>query len=363
MKKRIGYFDIAKCVAILFIVIGHTGLIYGPGIPGGMPSKIVHFAFTFHLPVFFVASGYFFKTEQMLDGRFFSKSWRAILLPYVVTCLLIVAGCVVMAFFQEGSMKQAAVTWFGASLYGAGAPSPLSFVAVERIGGIWFLLALFWAQIVVAAAAKLPKPGLWIACLFVLGWLSARYVMLPWSVQSGLCASLFVYAGTLARKHAVFERVGRAPTAAFVVCLLVWAVYVVGPFGDMSFAVFVLPQGLFDLVGSFCAAYVVFVVCRAFEHRAPQRLSSAFEFVGRNTLAVFCIHIFEDDVLAPVWAQLIDALSEALPVGGWVAFLLIRLAVIGLLCVLAYRIPWLASVYFPSKRTSAVGAVQRPASS
>lgn len=358
-KKRIGYFDIAKCIAVLFIVIGHTGLIYGPSVAGGMPSGVVHFAFTFHLPVFFVASGYFFKPEQVLDGRFFSKSWCTILLPYLVTCLFIVAGCVAVAFFQGGSMRQAAVTWTGASLYGAGASSPLTLFPVERIGGIWFLLALLWAQIVVIVTARFPKPWLWVVGLFVLGWASARYVMLPWDIQPGLCAALYVYAGTLARKRAIFERDGRATAVIFALCLLVWAIYIGGPFGNMSFAEFVLPQGLFDIVGSFCAVYVVFVGCRFFERRISARVSSILEFVGRNTLVVFCLHIFEDDVLAPVWAWLIPVVGGVFPVGGWVVFLLIRLAVIAVLCLIVYKIPGLRPVFFPSRRTSSSGFAPR----
>lgn len=50
MKNRIKFLDIAKGIAILAIIAGHTG-----------PDWVKQFVFTFHVPVFFIISGYFLK--------------------------------------------------------------------------------------------------------------------------------------------------------------------------------------------------------------------------------------------------------------------------------------------------------------
>lgn len=256
-KKRIGYFDIAKCIAILFIVVGHTGIIYPETLPGGMPQKLVHFAFTFHLPVFFIASGYFFKLDTVLSKQFFKKAWKNILTPYWVTCVIILIATTAMAAALGTSLKAELARWIPAALYGAGAENPGMLVPVYRIGGIWFLLALFWAQIIILAAERLPKPGLWICGLFALGWLASQCIELPWSIQSGICAAPFVYAGALARKYQILEKDGPAAAAVTVGCAILWLIYIVKADLDMSFAVFALPNGLLDLAGSFAAAYVV----------------------------------------------------------------------------------------------------------
>ncbi len=348
-KKRIGYFDIAKCIAILFIVVGHTGIIYPEAMPGGMPQKLVHFSFTFHLPVFFVASGYFFKLDTVLSKQFFKKAWKNIITPYWVTCLIILAGVVLMAAASGTSILNELALWTPAALYGAGAVNPGMIFPVYRIGGIWFLLALFWAQIIILAAQRLPKPGLWICGLFALGCLASQSIMLPWSIQSGICAAPFVYAGALARKYQILERDGRVATAATVVCALIWIAYIVLFGRDMSFAEFVLSNGVFDIIGSFAAAYVVFRACRFLEHHAAT-LSKFMEWIGRNTLVIFCMHIVEDNVMASTWHQLIVQLSVDMPEAGWLLFLIIRLAFIALECAIVYCIPKLNGVYFPSKR-------------
>lgn len=361
-KKRIGYFDIAKCVAILFIVVGHTGIIYPEQLAGGMPQKLVHFAFTFHLPVFFVASGYFFKLDTVLSKQFFKKAWKNILTPYWVTCAIILVAAVLVAAILGTSLVAEVARWVPAALYGAGAENPGMLIPVYRIGGIWFLLALFWAQVIILAAQRLPKPGLWICGLFALGWLAAQCIELPWSIQSGICAAPFVYAGALARKHQILEKDGPKATAATVGCAIVWLAYIAASNLDMSFAVFALPNGLLDLAGSFAAAYVVFRACRAIEHRA-QRISTFMEWIGRNTLVIFCLHIVEDNVMGPVWRPLIDALGVAAPHCGWLAFLVVRLAVIAAECAIVYCIPKLNCVYFPRKRPKpkAAAPAARPA--
>ena len=47
-KERIVWLDVAKGMAIILMVLGHSGL----------PSVINSFIFAFHMPFFFVASGF-----------------------------------------------------------------------------------------------------------------------------------------------------------------------------------------------------------------------------------------------------------------------------------------------------------------
>ncbi len=355
-KKRIGYFDIAKCIAILFIIVGHVGLLYNQTAPGGMPVKLVHLAFTFHLPVFFIASGYFFKLDTVLNKQFFKKAWNNIITPYWVTCVFIIVGCVAIAAIYGTSMKSELIRWTGAALYGAGATSSTMLIPVERIGGIWFLPALLWAQVIILTASRLPKPGLWIVGLFVVGWAASHSIQLPWSIQSGICAAPFVYAGALARKYQLIEKDGRIPSIATAVCAVIWLYYIICANYDMSFAVFALPNGFVDIIGSFAAAYVVFRACRFIEHHCA-KLSKFMEWIGRNTLVIFCFHIVEDNVMVTIWLKLMAVLGAALPHAGWVVLLLIRLAVIALECGIIYLIPKVNEVYFPSKRKKAKPAV------
>ncbi|MBR4734180.1 MAG: hypothetical protein IK081_15615 [Lachnospiraceae bacterium] len=59
VKKRIDYLDAAKGIAILAVIVGHF---YAPGIIG----RIIH---SFHLPLFFIISGYIGK-RMCINGYY-----------------------------------------------------------------------------------------------------------------------------------------------------------------------------------------------------------------------------------------------------------------------------------------------------
>lgn len=53
-NKRIDYLDIAKGIGILSVIIGHTFDV----------QYLSNFLYSFHMPLFFVLSGYFFKEKD-----------------------------------------------------------------------------------------------------------------------------------------------------------------------------------------------------------------------------------------------------------------------------------------------------------
>jgi len=46
-KERIEWLDIAKCITIILMVVGHTTI----------PKILSNFIWAFHMPLFFIASG------------------------------------------------------------------------------------------------------------------------------------------------------------------------------------------------------------------------------------------------------------------------------------------------------------------
>ena len=352
-KKRIGYIDIAKCIAIAFIIIGHMGLVYSAStIEGGMPSGIVRLAFTFHLPVFFIASGYFFAESKAFSGEFLKKDIISLLLPYALTSLLIIGGCAAAATFYGLDPMSEVIRWGKAAVWGAGSVSDVALWHVERIGGIWFLWAMFWAHMLLVATHKMNEWTrlLTMAMCTVVAMVSARYVWLPFSMQSGLGCAIFLYIGMLARKHGMFDKKS-IPVIAMILMLGIWA-YVIRYGGSMSIAMQIYPLGAIDIVGGVAATAVIMTGSRLIEdHAAP--ISKFMQWIGRNTLAIFCLHIVEDNVLH--WWEIGPAIGQM--TGNWeftwVLVLLLRFAVDAVLVAIVYLIPGVRKVYFPQLKKSA----------
>lgn len=61
-SKRLDWIDIAKGIAIILVIVGHT-------VPN--PSPLRHAIFSFHMPVFFILAGYTFRPKpwrELLSG-------------------------------------------------------------------------------------------------------------------------------------------------------------------------------------------------------------------------------------------------------------------------------------------------------
>ncbi len=71
--KRLRYVDIAKGIAIICIILGHLGNV-----------NINRFIFTFHVPIFFLITGYFINKKRSIKEFVYVK-FRALIVPYIVT--------------------------------------------------------------------------------------------------------------------------------------------------------------------------------------------------------------------------------------------------------------------------------------
>ena len=64
-KERINYFDITKGIAIICIVIGHLSI-----------TQVNSVVFTFHVPIFFLVSGYFLSNKLSVKNFIKRKEYN-----------------------------------------------------------------------------------------------------------------------------------------------------------------------------------------------------------------------------------------------------------------------------------------------
>ncbi len=71
--------SIAKAIGIILVVVGHAGA----------PSWLSHFLYEFHMPLFFIAAGYFFAPSQAeKPWEFVGKRFKGLYLPFLKWGLL-----------------------------------------------------------------------------------------------------------------------------------------------------------------------------------------------------------------------------------------------------------------------------------
>lgn len=181
--QRIRFFDIAKGIAILAVILGHSAIEANVFIPHHTAQLVVAVCFSFHMPLFFILSGYFMHPERSFR---WAKEARQLLCTYAVTGVAVLVGVTCMATINHEGRAYMLRRWGEAVLYGSGDISDRTLWPVElRIGAIWFLLALFWAHLLLHAFSKLPYTPVWVVSSFTIGYISARYVWVALELAVG----------------------------------------------------------------------------------------------------------------------------------------------------------------------------------
>lgn len=79
MKERQCWIDWAKSIAIYGVVLGHVSNVSNPV----WVKNIAEVLIWFHVPLFFLISGYLFRIKENSFGEFLKNSVKSLLIPYV----------------------------------------------------------------------------------------------------------------------------------------------------------------------------------------------------------------------------------------------------------------------------------------
>ena len=299
MNNRIEYIDAAKAVTMILVIVGHCSWL--------------HFVFrgaiyAFHMPLFFMISGYFIKELSVKDA--FSKYSRLYLKPYVISCLLMLALSLLTVFFHGGEYVDAFLLWCQKAFFASGwDQGPGYFASVPRIGVLWFLFGLFWACVIYSVLKKyftLAERFVWVLFLFALSYESIQFVRLPFSIQGGMAATSYLFFGDLWRNSNLKERVLKLNTVTkgVAVCAALFSAFYYGGVGistcDYNHIFATLPS-------SIVLCILLFFILKYKKVKGG--------WIGMSTLYILCGHALSWDLLAVFGINL-----DNLPFIGFVNF-------------------------------------------
>lgn len=358
--KRIKLFDLAKLIAIIAVIVSHTAIRFlSDPLAGSGSQTLLAVCFTFHLPLFFIVSGYFLHTDRPLNLK---REIRQLFPPYVLTCFVVICGMVLVNIIQGGvvSNRVLLLDWINASIFGAGdlVPNPL-WPQTARIGAIWFILALFWARLLVSISLKFRFPSVVICVSFFIGMLSSQAVFLPFSIQPGMTSALFVYLGVILRRLSIFKSGSSdcilpvhshrlAKSITVVVCLITW-LYSVFSYAGFSMATNGYGSTPFDCLRNICGGIagtlLILIICAHIEKMiGTSKFIQIAAKVGSLTLLTLCLHLVEDNVLP--WQQIVSECSTYLAFNGsWLIIAGVRVVVLLLITCVLSKVNFVRSVF------------------
>jgi fucose 4-O-acetylase-like acetyltransferase len=292
-NRRIAWLDAVKGLGIILVVIGHAA---------PLEDKLVKVIFSFHMPLFFIISGYrfgFAKYRDDFPGLLKSRA-KSLLYPYFVSGLVFF---LIWLVFQ--SQKPFADISFGAVggvfydhlltwLQGLGLVNifkPLAFI--NPVGASWFILALFCTQILFylfLKTARALKPAISLVILIAvaaLGLYVGKRIFLPWNIDIALVSMLLMFCGYVARQNRYLERL----SAWWSLALLgVWLVCLKYSFLSMNDRVY--QRWPLAILGSIAATFFLLVVVRRFI-KLDGRFGFIWRglcFIGERTLVILIVH-------------------------------------------------------------------------
>lgn len=269
--------DIAKGIGILLVIIGH----------GAIPSWSKDAIFSFHMPLFFILSGYFFRDETPLIRM--RKDAKRLLLPYVVTIAVITLYMLIVhqVIKRDGWYYIINTLWLG--IYPTGAPGGLNFS-----GPVWFLFALFWTKGTFNLIEKVHNRWFYLILAFTafapfyLSYLIGRD--LPLAISQGLISIVFFWGGHQWKRHESSLRGSRNKTM-ILICMALWLIGLIS--SDLDVMRMIYHNYPICVLTAFAGTYIVIEISNFLSKRKNiiiRKVSSFLSWGGRNSMTILCAH-------------------------------------------------------------------------
>ncbi|OAG67628.1 polysaccharide biosynthesis protein GumF [Xanthomonas floridensis] len=272
--------DAAKALAIVLVVLGHAS---------GMPPAYKLFAYSFHVPLFFVLSGWVGERfgHRALNVATVKKLARTLLIPYLGFFLVAYGVWLLMAVLNHAFQQPGARPWWHPFVGVVWANGTRLYV----LPALWFLPALFVTTLsyialrarlsaTVVAALSLPLALAWAS------WFPSLQMRLPLALDVLPVALFFIaFGGALSRVADALRSVSALAWAlALPVVMAAWGVLAAwNGQVDVNNLQFGHWPALFLLVSLLGTAMTL---CVAYFLRNWQWV----QWIGTNTLLILCTH-------------------------------------------------------------------------
>lgn len=269
MKERIGYFDSARAILIVLVVLGH---VLGAANPrfAIMPYTVMqNFISSFHMPAFFIISGILVDVEKWgkrspLD--YVLRRVKTLVVPY----FFLEAVAIIYRHFALGSVSLK--------------DGLLRMLTLRcNVAPDWFLTAMFFASLIFYIYIKLPKKPVW---AIVAGVLMLALYFVPqghwWNIllRAVLGFAFMVFGNVLKRQLTAFSTI--KITAAFILLVICVAVKIKFSIVNSFYGGILESPPLF-FIGGLCGTYLVLGIARHLDFKW-------IRYIGENSLVIMSTH-------------------------------------------------------------------------
>ncbi len=299
MKMRIGYYDMARGLGIIFVVIGHIDSFYAP-----VRSVVI----TFHMALFLMISGMLILEtgEEMRSfTESFKKKFRRIMVPYILFSFLSLGIELVRLTLQN------VFYW---PHYKALLISVFSFSGNSVM---WFLPALFISEMMFLGIRRcrndLVTAAAVLATTIFAVWVNTWKIggdefggSLIFALNRGVFCTVFIAIGYFVRKYIMILQISRYVYGGLSITLLMVCVWIntinikvdlrAMDWGKLQFYIpsmtlLLIYRVILYLIEAACGALGIIFGCRVFEPEKGNVISKMIIFLGNHSLVIMATHL------------------------------------------------------------------------
>ncbi len=277
-QNRLEYIDVARGIAIILMIFAHT--CHEP-----ITRRIIY---SFHMPIFFVISGYFYKKRKFKEEL--EKDFFSLIIPYFITCIIV-------CFLDYFNNRNLLMTNIKTSLLGIGVTHGI-LNDLTTVGPIWFLACMFFSKILFCIINNIIKKDkiLLIVCILfnIVGFTISKFIFLPFSLDVAFIIQVYLYVGKYIKEKGLFER--KLSIKSVVILLSMWILGII--LGEFNYVGRLYPYYPLCIVTTIASSYLFIRICKFFSSNTYFEIfSKIFQFYGIYSLYILCIHRIEKDFI------------------------------------------------------------------
>ncbi len=263
--NRLEWVETLKCIGIVVVILGHIS------------SPLSSFIYSWHMPFFFIIAGFFLKVD-LSPILFFKKEFYRLMIPYFIFSLL----AIFIESIKRLVLNRDMLNWNDV-LQGTLLWMDINTLSDTYAFVLWFLPALLFARFSVYLVIRYIQFN-WFRwfTLFLLFFLGI-YIELPFAIDEGLNAALFVYIGwCLFKEDNNFLILG---------CIMLGCLYLFFGIPSLDMASKSYQNPLLNIIWSVSFSYLIITAIRTLD--INPRLILIW---GGNTMLLFIIHPYTNNI-------------------------------------------------------------------
>ncbi len=290
-KNRLDYIDVCKALGIILVILGHTY---------NIPHHLYNIIYSFHMPLFFILSGYTFNRDKNINmsfGEFISKKSKQYLIPYFIFCIANLG--IQIAWALVFSSHDITLDYLITNVKGI-LLCYSNMANMPNCSPLWFLVCLFFSDILFWIIIKLKEKYAFIpaflcaAIYYILIPFCKDFTSFPFKFPTFLIATFFLYIGYITKKimtNKVFSK-KNVPLIAIIPALI------------GCLCIIILTENKVGMNENFYSNYFIFIATSIImsvsviylSYRCAFLQTKSILWLGKNTIYIVAFNFICRDV-------------------------------------------------------------------